>query len=286
MARFGAISALEDATISRPNLECIAKLIHDESGIVLTDEKSALVRSRLLRRLKATGIDNFTDYCTFVQTVAGFEERRKMLQALTTNMTRFYREYHHFEDFRDNVIPKLAARARKGDRVRIWSSACSTGEEPYSIAFELLKALPEAAKYDIKVLATDIDHTVVSRARDGVYPARLVADLDSNVLSQNFTQEQSGIEKRYRVCDHVRQIVYFKELNLIKPWPVNGPFDVIFCRNVLIYFDRDTQEMLLERFSKILGPGGTLYLGHSERMLGIAAYRFTNAGMTTFRLSK
>lgn len=270
------------AVLQAADLDRIASLAHQAAGIVITEEKSAMVQARLSPRLRATGTQAFNEYIDFVISDDGREERGPFIRALTTNLTRFYREPHHFTDFRDNLLPSVLPKLKSGGKVRIWSSACSTGEEPYSIAFDIIRTIPEAASYDIRILATDIDSDVVAKAKQGRYADRIVKNVPDDMREQFFTAANQGGKQDYEVVKAARDLISFRELNLLHNWPIKGPFDAIFCRNVMIYFNRDTQEMLLERFAGLVNDKARLYLGHSERVTGKAQQRFENIGMTTY----
>ncbi|WP_297802664.1 protein-glutamate O-methyltransferase [uncultured Brevundimonas sp.] len=258
----------------------IASALHSHAGIALHEGKAALVYSRLAKRLRALGLRNFAEYVELVESPEGREERQAMTAALTTNVTRFYREPHHFDHLRDVMMPKLAARARAGGRVRLWSAACSNGQEPYSMALTVLEKLPEALDLDVRILATDIDPNMVAEGRLGIYSDDLLAPVPASGR-RRFTplSDRPG----YSQADEtLRRLVVFNELNLIGNWPMKGTFDVIFCRNVVIYFDDATQEKVWARFAPILNPGGALYIGHSERVSGPAADQFQTCGLTTY----
>lgn len=257
----------------------IAAMLNADSGIALPESKATLVYSRLAKRLRILGIANFRDYCALIAGEAGADERMKMLAALTTNVTKFFREPHHFEHLQAKALPELIDAARKGHRLRLWSAACSTGQEPYTMAMTLLEAMPDAAKYDVKILATDIDPNVVAHGRRGVYSESEVSPVPSALKSKYLSKAGAGWE----VNDNLREIVAFRELNLIGNWPMRGRFDIIFCRNVVIYFAEDTQVKIWNRFRSVMSPGGWLYIGHSERVTGDGG-AFTTAGLTTYRL--
>ena len=211
------------------------------------------------------------------------DERGRMLTALTTNGTRFFREPHHFDHLRDKVLPPLLAAAAKGARVRIWSAACSNGQEPYSIALTILSCMPEAASLDIRVLATDIDQVVLEAARIGRYSDELVAPIPASLRQRWFRPSRDNTAD-WLVGDELRRLVGFRELNLVAgTWPMRGPFDVIMCRNVLIYFAEETQAAVFARFAPLLPPNGVLYIGHSERLSGRATSAFRSEGITTYR---
>jgi chemotaxis protein methyltransferase CheR len=258
----------------------IAQTLHAHAGIALSEGKAALVYSRLAKRLRVLGLRSFRDYCALIDGVEGVDERQAMMAALTTNVTRFYREPHHFDHLRDKVMPELAAKARAGGRVRLWSAACSNGQEPYSMAMTVLDVLPEATELDVRILATDIDPNMVAEGAAGVYSDDLLAPVPA--ASRKHFTPVAGAPGRFSADATLRRLVAFKELNLIGDWPMRGRFDVIFCRNVVIYFDDATQERVWGRFTPILNPGGVLYIGHSERVTGPAAQQLQPAGLTTY----
>ena len=259
----------------------IAEALHNHAGIALHEGKAALVYSRLAKRVRVLGLRNFTEYVALIESPEGKEERQNMTAALTTNVTRFYREPHHFDHLREVVMPQLAARARAGGRVRLWSAACSNGQEPYSMALTVLDKLPEAADLDVKILATDIDPNMVADGKTGIYSEELLAPVPASGRRRfQPVQDRPGY---YAADDTLRRLVTFKELNLIGDWPMRGTFDVIFCRNVVIYFNDATQEKIWARFAPILNPGGMLYIGHSERVAGHASNQFQTCGLTTYK---
>ena len=208
-----------------------------------------------------------------------------MTAALTTNVTRFYREPHHFDHLRDEVMPALAERARAGGRVRLWSAACSNGQEPYSMAMTVLSVLPEAADLDVRILATDIDPNMVADGAAGVYSEEALEAAPAMLRHRYFDKAAGRGSDRLSANAALRRLVTFKELNLIGDWPMRGRFDVIFCRNVVIYFDDATQERVWGRFTPLMTPGGVLYIGHSERVSGPATARLETVGLTTYRLA-
>jgi chemotaxis protein methyltransferase CheR len=261
----------------------IAAMVHGDAGIALHETKATLVYSRLAKRLRALGLASFQDYCALVASHDGVDERQKMLAALTTNVTRFFREPHHFDHLRDKVLPPLLRAARAGGKVRIWSAACSSGQEPYSAAMTILAAAPDAAKLDIKILATDIDPNMVAEARQGIYVPTLLAGIPDEYL-RRWTAPSAHRPGSVQIAEEARALIIFNELNLIGDWPMKSRFDAIFCRNVAIYFDDDTQARLWSRFAPMLKVGGHLYIGHSERVAGPAASAFEPDGITTYRL--
>jgi chemotaxis protein methyltransferase CheR len=205
-----------------------------------------------------------------------------MLRALTTNVTRFFREPHHFDDLRANILEPIADQVRAGRRLRLWSAASSSGQEPYSMAFTVLSVWPNAAELDIRILGTDIDTNVLATGRTAVYDEHLLEGVSQSMRGQFFERDPSD-RRAWRVCEAARSLVAFRELNLNGPsWPMKGPFDAIFCRNVVIYFDEPTQERVWSRFAPLLAPGGKLYVGHSERV-GANVRGFESCGLTAYR---
>jgi len=258
----------------------IATTLYEGAGINLPASKANLVYSRLAKRLRALGLESFRDYCALVGSEEGTEERAQMIAALTTNVTRFFREPHHFDHLRAKVIEPIASEIKQGQRLRIWSAGCSSGQEPYSIALSILSLLPDARAYDVKILATDINPLVLDTARKASYPAEEVVSVPADLRRSWMENVGSGA---MRLDEAPRGLVTFRPLNLIGAWPMKGPFDAVFCRNVVIYFDEKTQMRLLTRISTLLRPGGHLYLGHSERMVGPAEALFRLDGTTTYR---
>lgn len=258
----------------------IAATLHAAAGIALPESKATLVYSRLAKRLRALGLESFREYCKLVTGAEGLDERQQMIVALTTNVTRFFREPHHFEHLKEKVLPPLLAAAKRGGSVRIWSAACSNGQEPYSIALTILSLMPDAPNYDVKILATDIDTQMLAEARAGVYSSQIVAAVPGDLRARWFEREGENL----RVAEPVRQLVTFNELNLIGDWPMRRQFQAIFCRNVVIYFEEETQSKVFSRFLPLMSPDARLYIGHSERVCGDAAARMETDGVTTYRL--
>lgn len=275
------LTATQD--LDAASFDRIAKIVHEESGIILGEGKKSLTVSRLARRLRVLQLDDFRAYCSLLEGPNGADERLEMLLLLTTNVTRFFREDHHFEALKTSILPPLVDRARSGGRVRIWSAACSSGEEPYSIAITLLEAFPDALRHDIRILATDIDTNMIRAGRTARYRRLTDDDISDARLRKHFVPVPDEPEC-WHVAEDVRQLVTFGALNLQEPWPMRGTFDAIFCRNVVIYFDSATQARLWTRFADILSPGGTLFIGHSERVSGPGAARFKCSGVTQYQL--
>ena len=260
----------------------LAELVKADAGIVLEPEKMSLVYARLARRLRLLGLESFRKYCAFVKSNEGASERRQMIEALTTNVTRFFREAHHFMHLKTEVLPGLIARARAGERVRLWSAGCSSGEEPYSIALTLLSLMPDAGKFDIKVLGTDIDRGVLQQGREGIYPQSAIAPIGAELRERWFAPcEAAEKERLWQVKPELRGLVAFRMANLIGPWPMKGPFRVVVCRNTVIYFGEAARAQIWIKMAALIAPGGYLYIGHSERLpAGLSC--FQPAGLTVF----
>jgi chemotaxis protein methyltransferase CheR len=240
--------------LSAAEFHHIRSLVHRVSGIDLHPGKEGLVKSRLTKRLRALGIDTFEDYLAHLERDASGGELAMMVDVLTTNKTSFFREPKHFDYLRDHVLPTLRSR---GGAIRLWSAACSTGEEPFSIAMVLSDELGPQSASAARVLA----HAAAS-----MYEEEVLRDVPHPLIGRHFTLARTSPTRAYRVNDALRSMVRFARLNLIGPWPMRGPFDVIFCRNVMIYFDQPTQQRLVHRFWEILAPGGHLFVGHSESL--------------------
>ncbi|MBP1807578.1 CheR family methyltransferase [Rubellimicrobium aerolatum] len=270
----------EAAGLGHRDFAIIAELMHRHTGIHLPEAKRVMVEGRLAKRLRLLGLGSFSDYRALIESDEGEEERHRMVAALTTNVTRFNREPHHFGTLQQEVLPRLAAHVRGGGRLRLWSAACSSGEEPYSIALAVLAAWPEAADLDIRVLATDINAEMVARGREGTYSGSALASIPPAARERWF--EPAG-QDLWRAGRALSSLVVFRVMNLIGDWPMRGRFDAIFCRNVAIYFDTPSQERLWARLADATAPGGCLFIGHSERIVGPAARLFASAGITTYR---
>jgi len=268
-------SAAREFAYGPRDFERVRKLIHERAGIALGDGKGEMVYSRLAKRLRVLGIGKFGEYLAQLEDHA-HPEWEHFVNALTTNQTDFFRESHHFET--------LARHARTivGRPMRVWSAAASTGEEPYSIAITLCEVF-ESLMPPVEVLATDLDTRVLGHAREGIYPLDKVSSIDPERLRRFFLKGRGSREGHARVRDAVRDLVTFRTLNLRDAhWDVEGPFDAIFCRNVLIYFDKAMQRAVLERLAARLAPGGYYFAGHSESLLH-AADLFEPCGRTAFR---
>lgn len=257
----------------------IADLIGKHAGIVLSDAKKHLVYGRLVRRLRDLDLSGFDEYLEIV-TDKGSEEFEHFVNALTTNLTSFFREPKHFDYLASDLVPELIKKNAQKKELRVWSAGCSTGEEPYSIALALMDVLP--ANWQLKILATDLDSQVVARAKAGVYDMERVSAVSQERLKKYFLtgrDERAGLVK---VKPALAEKIVFKSLNLLEPWPFKQQFDIVFCRNVVIYFDKTTQAKLFDRFANQMVPDGHLFVGHSETLYKVSD-RFKLLGNTIYR---
>ena len=259
-------AAFADGSLTREDMNFIARLVYEQAGIVIREHKEAMTRGRLARRVKALGLNSVSEYCAFLRTPQAASEMSDLINAVTTNHTAFFRERHHFDHLGREVMPRLIQeRAGRRGRIRIWSSACSSGEEAYSIAATCRDAMGSRSDLDFRILATDIDTDILAKAEAGIYPAEQFERLPADVRTMLKFEGGAG-RSEMRIAEDLRRLISFKRLNLIERWPMSGPFDVIFCRNVFIYFDTQTKASILDRFVSLLSPGGFLYLGHSESL--------------------
>jgi chemotaxis protein methyltransferase CheR len=250
-------------TITAEEFELFRTLIYDESGISLSDQKRTLLVSRLSKRLQDLGIKTFSEYYKMITEDATREEFTQLLDRISTNKTDFFREPQHFEFLRTTILPELAETRH----IRIWSSACSTGEEPYTIAMTLCESVQNAGQWDCKILASDLSTRVLAKAASGVYDQDRFGDVPPDVLRRHFLRGRGGSAGSYKVKPHLAAMIQFRRVNLMEErFPIVTPLDLIFCRNVMIYFDRPTQETLVNKFYDYLKPGGHLFIGHSESL--------------------
>jgi chemotaxis protein methyltransferase CheR len=261
------------ATIATEDYDFIRKLVYEQSRINLGPDKMELVRSRVQKRLRALGLSDFESYCRLLDSPGGEEELTSLLDVISTNVTEFFREWRHFEFLRDTVLPAWQSQPKRSSRepFRIWSAACSSGQEPYSIAMLLAEAFRDQPARNWHVMATDISTRILATAQEAVYQAERIKLPTQEWLRAYFQKGVGNWEGCFRVKPVLREHVTFRHLNLFEwPYPFTEKFDVIFCRNVMIYFDRQTQEQLVPRLAEQLVPGGYLMVGHSESLVGIA----------------
>lgn len=262
----------------------ISKLVGERTGIVLSDAKRQMVYGRLSRRLRQLNLTKFSDYCDML--TSGHEsELIEFTNAITTNLTAFFRENHHFEHLKTKVLPEIIRNNASTKRIRIWSAGCSSGEEPYSIAMCVREILPKSRGWDVKILATDLDSNMVKRGKEGVYTAERVEGLSDSRMKKWVKKGRGDNSDMVRMSDDLRELITFKELNLMEGWPIKGPFDFMFCRNVVIYFNKDTQRELFARYADLLAPNAYLYIGHSESLNKVTD-RFDLLGNTIYQKVK
>ena len=266
--------------ISDGEFDRLAAIAASEAGLSIPRSKKSLVQSRIARRLRALGIPNCSDYINFVENSDA--ELRELISVLTTNVSSFYRENHHFKFLNESVIPTIRERLKNGKHGRIWSAGCSSGQEPYSIAMELLKAFPSCSEKDLLILASDIDPKILEKAKQGIYSAQELGPVSSADRTK-FFMPVDGSDDSFQASSDLKKMIRFRELNLHGPWPMQNSFDAIFCRNVVIYFDDAHQAELWPRFRNQLVPNGVLFLGHSERIQDSEKAGFRTSGVTIYQ---
>lgn len=251
--------------------ETVRRIVYDHCGINFTPEKKELVRSRLSKLVRQYHCESFGEYLERVvndSTGAAFVE---FIDRVSTNLTSFFREKRHFDYLQETLLPRLLEATPPAARFRLrgWSAGCSTGEEPYTLAMTLLESLPGAHQADIKILASDISTRVLEKARDAYYPAERLETVSTTLKQKYFAARREESGPFYLVKPELKKLIIFKQINLMQEWPITTELDFIFCRNVLIYFDKPTHQTLIARFHRILKPGGVLFIGHSESLSGI-----------------
>ena len=272
-------SIQEDYVLTDVDYKELCALVYHHTGISLTEEKRKLAYSRFSKRLKALKLNSFAEYCDLLKTNAGLELDH-FTNAITTNLTSFFREQHHFDRLRNEIVPQLLKKTNR--KIRIWSAGCSTGEEPYSIAMSLMSHMSRLKSWDVKILATDLDSQVIQTASRGVYAPNRVDGIDAETKQRCFSPVTELGQRQYKVNADLRALITFKRLNLMnKDWPMRGPFDVIFCRNVVIYFNKETQIKLFKKFAELQNKDDHLIVGHSESLKGIAE-QYRHVGRTSY----
>jgi chemotaxis protein methyltransferase CheR len=263
------------------DFQALRALIKKITGITLADSKEELVYGRVSRRLRSLGLQTFGEYRQRLE-FGDEEELTEFCNAMTTNLTAFFRESHHFNYLRDHLLLPRLEDPNGSRRIRIWSAACSTGEEAYSLAMTVCESIPDWRRWDIKILATDIDSRVLARAQHGVYAKDRVKGLDPQRLARFFRTYREAGQEVHEVVADLGTLITFKQLNLMHELPMSGPFDAIVCRNVIIYFDKDTQKQLFERIAPLQRPDDLLFLGHSESLFRVTT-AYALIGKTIYR---
>jgi len=256
----------------------LCALVDKHTGIQLAEGKEDMLYGRLSRRIRKVGLSSFNAYIDLLEKDENGDEFGEFINAVTTNLTSFFRESHHFDYLKKTLLPELMQTNRSSRRIRIWSAGSSTGEEPYSIAMSVAETMPPG--WDVKILATDLDTDVLAHGERGVYDDSRVEGLDRAVVKRWFVKNRMQPGK-VRVKPELQELIHFRQLNLLQPWPMKGPVDIIFCRNVIIYFDMPTKQKLMNRYADMLPDGGHLFLGHSEAMNNMSS-RFALDGKSVY----
>jgi chemotaxis protein methyltransferase CheR len=272
---------LRKFSFGEEDFAALRALVKAHTGIHLSEQKREMVYGRLSRRLRALGLESFRAYRELLER-GDSDELVQFCNAITTNLTAFFREAHHFQYLREQLLAPRAAAVRSPSRLRFWSAGCSSGEEPYSLAMTVHEALSDARRWDIKILATDLDTEVLGRGQRGIYDEERVRGMAAQRLERFFRKEDGGRSASYAVTQELRDLITFRELNLMHALPMKGPFDAIFCRNVVIYFDKETQRELFARIARLQRPGDVLFLGHSESLYRVSD-DYTLVGKTIYR---
>jgi len=276
-------SAVHDRefTFSTKDFDRVRSFILDETGITLSEGKKNMVYGRLSRRLRQTGLSSFSEYIDFASQDKS-DEKVDFINAITTNLTSFFREEHHFEYLKNTVIPQLLKENARTKKIRIWSAGCSTGEEPYSIAMALYESIPNIENWDVKILATDLDTNVLAHGRTGIYDEERITGLNKTRTKTWFLKGKGAHAGSVRVDQRLKSLITFNQLNLMKEWPIKGQFDFMFCRNVIIYFEKSTQRILFDRYADLLIDNAHLFLGHSESLYKVSD-KFNLIGNTIYQ---
>lgn len=248
---------------TQADFDVLRALSNQYSGILVPDDKFDMFYSRLSKRLRALGLTTFKEYCQLLKSQPE-DEFTEFINAITTNLTSFFREKHHFDYVVKNVLPDLLKKNAIDKSIKVWSAGCSSGEEPYSLAMILKENVP--SNWEIKILATDLDTNMLATAVEGIYNLDRLQGVDEQRLQRWFQKGSGTQSNKVRVKQELRQCIQFKYLNLMQEWPMTGYFDFIFCRNVLIYFDKETKLKLAHRYAQLLKDGSYLFIGHSESL--------------------
>ncbi|MBN1972264.1 MAG: protein-glutamate O-methyltransferase [Sedimentisphaerales bacterium] len=275
---------LKEVVLSEDDFQYISDIVYKHCGINLHTGKKELVRARLAKILRQGNFNNFQEYMRYVLEDKTGREFSVLIDSLSTNLTSFFREKQHFDFLKDNFLPALIERKKKDRnfRIRAWSAGCSSGEEVYSIAITLLEALSGQGQWDVKILGTDISTRMLDTARKGYYDEERVSSFLLQQRNKYLLSKRGNGRKVFEASKALRDIVVFRHLNLMEDWPIKGPLDFIFCRNVMIYFDKSTQQFLIDRYWDMLDSGAVLFTGHSESLTGIK-HRFKYVQPTIYK---
>lgn len=281
---FGIATFEDKLVLTEEEFQKISDLVYKHCGINLHDGKKELVRSRLAKLLRKKNFTSYSDYLDYVLSDTSGNALSEMTDSISTNLTSFFREPDHFDFLKKNHLPEIiAAKQKSGSkRIRAWSAGCSSGEEPYTIAITLLDTVPNSESWDIKILATDISTRILKVAMQGQYEPDRVAPVPPELKNRYLIRRKSDGNTLFEAGPQLKNRIKFKYLNLMNEFPFKGPFDFIFCRNVMIYFDKPTQQNLINRYYNLLSPNGILFTGHSESLTGIQ-HKFTYVRPTIYR---
>ena len=267
--QLGQLVYQDDITLTESDFRQVSDIIYKHCGINLHEGKKPLVRARLAKRLREGKFKSFSEYIKYALSDKGADEFYNLVDSLSTNLTSFFREKAHLDYLKDKFLTRLIAEKGTRRRIRGWSAGCSSGEEPYTIAIVVSEALQNQSHWDVRILASDVSTRMIEIAKTGTYDPERVEPLTVAQKQRFLVPNRIENRKVYQVSPRLQQMICFRYLNLMHDWPFKGPFDFIFCRNVMIYFDKPTQERLVNRFYHCLAPGGLLCIGHSESLTSI-----------------
>ncbi len=274
------MSIQQEFDFTKADFDRVRRIVYDHAGIALADSKQNLIYNRLSRRLRSLNFHDFNHYLSYVEGAGHDEEFTHLINAVTTNLTFFFREEHHFEYLSQQLFPSLLKSNAANKKVRIWSAGCSTGEEPYSIAIVAKEAFP--SDWDVQVHASDLDTNVINTAKAGVYQIEALKGVSADRVKRWFLKGTGQNEGMVRVKPELQNIIHFQQVNLMRDWPWKEGFDIIFCRNVVIYFDKPTQQKLFMRYHQLLSDQGHLFIGHSESLYKVSE-QFKLLGKTIYQ---
>lgn len=274
------MSSQQEFSFTNADFERVRSVVHAHAGIHLADSKQNLVYNRLARRLRVLGFEDFQSYLSYVEGPGKDEEFTHLINAITTNLTFFFRENHHFEFLTQELFPALIKKNADTRKVRIWSAGCSTGEEPYSLAIVAKESFP--AGWDVRIDASDLDTNVVETGKEGVYSIEALKGVTQDRVKRWFLRGSGANGGMVKIKSELKEIIRFQQVNLMNDWPWSEPFDIIFCRNVVIYFDKPTQQRLFARYHQALKSDGHLFIGHSESLYKVSE-QFKLLGKTIYQ---
>ena len=264
---------------TKKDFDFLRNITNKKTGIVVSDDKFNMFYARLSKHVRRLGLKDFNGYCSYVKN-CNDDEMDELINAVTTNLTSFFRESHHFDYLKNECVPSICSKKPPSQPIRIWSAGCSTGEEPYSIAIAMLECLPSG--YKVNITATDIDTEVLKKAKNGVYQIKNIGGLSNSQLKKWFHKGVGDQDGYIKVKPEIQKMITFKQVNLIENIPFSDYFDAIFCRNVLIYFDKETKESIANKYSKLLDKDSCLFIGHSESLFNVTE-KFKLIGNTIYR---